>query len=255
LLSSLFFWYFGYLVVGPRAHFVGYYGSLTIKKGGRLYAPKWDGEKGGCLVIVARDVIIEEGGVIDASFCGYRGGAVNCQGESWTGKGKNSRAANGGGGGGTRDLEFSGAGGSFGNKGQRDHRCNESNDSCIGVVGDTYDPFSQLPRTLLGSGGGGNSEHSGGPGGGAVIIRTHSLVYSGTIMSLGEGRSGSGGLVLIVAEHVLGNGRLLAYSINRTGGAGHVIIRSPDARHEMNCDPAARKENNLEFPDLSGLIL
>jgi hypothetical protein len=242
---------------------LGYYGSLTIKKGGYLSPPEWDGQKGGVLVIVAHLLTIEKGGTLSATGHGYRGGErgsekVAYQGESWTGQGKDSRLANGGGGGGSipfipglldfrNELVcFSGAGGSFATQGERATVTEAKYESYVGHPGETYDPFLHVPETLLGSGGGtGCYEYSNGSlvyrggsrGGGAIIIRVHTLRLDGSIWANGElnevyyGGGGSGGLVLIVADHIEGSGIIEARGGlgSCEGGDGHIIIRSPDA--------------------------
>jgi hypothetical protein len=251
-----------------------------------IYPPAWNGKTGGVLVIVADDVTIESYGRLNASR-GYHGGEKRQQGESWTGLGKARCAANGGGGG-CGNSDQGGAGASFGTDG-----CLHADKSDIDpTVGIKYDPFSQIPNTLLGSGGGSSDEETkGGNGGGAIIIRAHTLRNDGEISCIGGdgfvsgsgkyfhgGGGGSGGLVLIVANHVEGSGcitvqggkgglsdeniynyipRSLIFRCGGNGGDGHIIIRSPDAQSistgQMKCKPAAKLENNLDFPDLSSL--
>jgi hypothetical protein len=254
-----------------------YFGELTIKSGATL-TPL---ETNGCLVIVARELTIEPGGCLDATGFGHRGGASCTQGSSWTGKGEKSCMANGGGGGGREHVSdfarFGGAGGSFGSIGGRSFG-DDIDDSYIGRAGDVYDPFSQLPNTLLGSGGGGsahtyqgNVNYLDGNGGGAIIIRAHTLINNGFIKSNGnEGRrsggGGSGGLVLIVADHVRGEGVIQALGgksgsdfemweeiLGGRGGDGHIIIRSPDLSGNMKYTPQPKIEYSLDFPDLSTL--
>jgi hypothetical protein len=148
----------------------------------------------------------------------------------------------------------------------------------VGHPGETYDPFSHVPETLLGSGGGAGCFKSkdgsvgyapGGDGGGAIIIRVYNLRLDGQIYVNGGGDwsacgSGSGGLVLIVADHIEGNGNIHACggAYGSRGGDGRIIIRSPDAHTstifntgQIDCYPAAKIEKNLDFPDLSSLRL
>jgi hypothetical protein len=134
-------------------------------------------------------------------------------------------------------------------------------ESYVGLSGEPYDPFSQIPKSLLGSGGGGSSYGDGCRGGGAIIIRAHTIRIDGTVTTCGAssiGSSGSGGLVLIVAEHVLGDGQIEAAGGYGECGFGPIIIRSPDVRgkFQINAPNAAFKiENNLNFPDLGSLPL
>jgi hypothetical protein len=253
------------------------------------------------MVIVASVLAIEISGSLSVNYEGYSGGHNGHQGESWTGEGKKSRSPNGGGGGssieyktglplGFGDMHFGGAGGSFGTKGEvptvavHQDTYERHYKSYVGQPGETYAPFSSIPRSLLGSGGGASSiDGSGGSGGGAIIIRVHTLINNGTICANGQdglkgskgevgGGGGSGGLVLIVAEHVLGNGTIKAIGgagsttsknpyVDKggRGGDGHIIIRSPDPESilngKMKCTPPAKIVHNLDFPDLSSLQL
>jgi hypothetical protein len=117
-----------------------------------LRPPPWDGTKGGVLVIVAREITIEDSGLINANGCGYRGGrAKHGQGESWNGLGQWSSSPNEGGGGASfapsdDDIRFGGAGGSFATEGS-DAAVNDAKyDSIVGQQGKTYNPFSQECR-------------------------------------------------------------------------------------------------------------
>jgi hypothetical protein len=82
------------------------------------------------------------------------------------------------------------------------------------------------------------------------------------------GGGGSGGLVLIVAENVLGKGEAggistagavqlesSKFTVGGAGGRGHIIIRSPNCSAKLGCFPEPKIENNLDFPDLSTLLL
>jgi hypothetical protein len=245
-------------------------------------------------VILANELTIEIDGLLDASGCGYKGGSISCQGESWTGPGIKERAANGGGGGGSEtadSFQIGGGGGGFATEGSCSSAILNGDKYLpfVGRGGQKYDPFAKIPQTLLGSAGGGGClvslfDHlaaKGGEGGGAIILRVHTLRNNGSIRARGHGGAfsreaggggGSGGLVLIVADRVFGAGSIRAvggdggssptsaksFSAGGSGGDGVILIRSPDAfsvsSGAINCNPLFKLENNLDFPDLGPLI-
>jgi hypothetical protein len=141
----------GTVVLDPPQHGTGSvvmplkYGSITVKEGGILTVRAWEGpeKKGGVLALIINgQLLIEEGGRIDVSGKGFRGGAgagyegnrgkskkalnrtsnFGSQGESTLGIGTFSMACNGGGGGGgcyntNYHSRQGGSGGGFGSAG------------------------------------------------------------------------------------------------------------------------------------------
>ena len=97
------------------------YKNVTIT-GGTLTAPAWNGSTGGILAIKASGTLSQTGGVIDMTGAGYRGATIGCTyrckigyaGQSPSGSGGVSFAANGMGGGGGDKGQDCGCGGGGG---------------------------------------------------------------------------------------------------------------------------------------------
>jgi hypothetical protein len=169
------------------------YESITVKKGGVLTVRAWEGleKKGGVLALdISGWLLVEEGGCIDVSGRGFRGGAVHeiskekpekklnqttnigIQGESGRGPGTFGMGNNEGGGGGAGSCAIAGSfihtwygssGGGFGSAGEAgvppytDGPC--ANNDTVAKGGSIYgseslDDVDMLHHKLLGSGGG-----------------------------------------------------------------------------------------------------
>ncbi len=228
-------------------------GNLTIMAGAYATASAWSGGGGGVAQFSAAGTV-QIDGVLTMNGKGYRGGPALAgagggkQGESYSGVGSVSFAANGGGGGGGDGADSGGAGGGFGSQGQNGHDLSHS------FGGDPYgDPTISSPP-YLGSGGGSSGAQSGavggagGNGGGAIRITAGVIIVNGTISVNGVdgssqlqfpgnyrgGGGGSGGSVWLHANTIsLGSNRVTALggnggygifdgSADRSGGAGGV---------------------------------
>ena len=191
----------------------------------------WSGASGGDLRLEARTLTIHDGGAIDVSGKGYRGG-LSCnvneqcswQGESLGVPGMQAMTPNGGGGGGgmasSKFGSIGGGGGGYGSAGSP---------SCpntylgvrVGGVGGTACPTSValLEEAIhMGAGGGGGSGLSGsaggcgGCGGGSLFLTCERLINRGTILCNGSaggngtgnyssgGGGGSGGAIRLIAK-------------------------------------------------------
>lgn len=209
------------------------YRDVTVRNGGVLTAPAWNGSFGGLLAFRATgSVIVETGGRIEMSRKGFRGGArpggtTSCgraggqQGESINGVGRigvSSANAGGGGGGGPDacigcDGDSPAGGGGYGTPGRTS--INPGNPSTAGRGGVAYGTAELEAEIHLGSGGGESHffGNPGGGGGGAVIVFGRTIrVAGGEIRVDGEDGSqcgrghpsggGSGGAILIGGERV-----------------------------------------------------
>jgi hypothetical protein len=201
------------------------YTDITVNAGGKMTVSAWDGSTGGVLAFrVSGPLDVQEGGSIDASGLGYRGGAgiewgshseSAYQGESYAGEGIRSYLNNFGGGGGGHGGHgnWIGAGGSYGTAGWEDIDINTAGE----VYGD-----SNLNQLFLGSGGGGRQSNwdwcsaPGGSGGGIVAIHAQTITGNGKIHSNGSigtryctgstyesSGSGSGGSMLIETDNFI----------------------------------------------------
>jgi len=220
------------------------YTSVTIDPSGSITASAWDGYTGGIVVFRAETVTINNGGSIDVSEKGYRGGAYGpsnnldgYQGESYLGKsisgtgygfGKMNNAGAGG-------SFICGGGGEYGGyatngsswDGNPDHYARK------GVVYGTAD----LTKIFFGSGGGGQwnggdpDPSDGGDGGGIIIIYANLIVApTDSFLAIGEttngiqygsyeygSSGGAGGSILLYATTIQGGTNFC----RATGGSGN----------------------------------
>ena len=179
------------------------YTSVTINSGSNITAPAWDGYTGGIVVFRAETVTINNGGSIDVSEKGYRGGAYGplnnqdgFQGESYLGKGIGGSSyglgkMNNAGGGGSY---ICGGGGEYGGG---------ATDSDPWNGGETYARKGEiygtadLTKIFFGSGGGGQwngndpDPSDGGNGGGIIIICANLIVApTNSFLAIGETTNG-----------------------------------------------------------------
>ncbi len=178
--------------------------SLWVINGGRVTHES--GNESAMQLMIADDLVIDEGAVIRADGRGYSGGS----------------AADGEGLGGGLTGWYAG-GGSHGGRGGGD-------------TGGTYG----LPSapTTLGSGGAGGGGGRGGDGGGAIrLIVADTLLLNGEIASDGEagvwstgaGGGGAGGSIYVTTGRLLGTGRFHADGGEGTvrgygGGGGRIAV-------------------------------
>jgi hypothetical protein len=199
------------------------YTSVTIDSGSSITAPAWDGYTGGIVVFRAETVTINNGGSIDVSEKGYRGGAYGpnnnldgYQGESYLGKGI------GGAGYGVGKMNNAGGGGSYicGGGGEYGGGATDS-DPWTGS-GDTYARkgvvygTADLTKIFFGSGGGGQwngndpDPSDGGDGGGIIIVYANLIVApTDSFLAIGETTNGI---------------QYGSYSYGSSGGAGGSIF-------------------------------
>jgi len=230
------------------------YRSVTVQRGGVLTTRGWDGNAGGVLHLrVQGELVVEEGGTIDVSGLGYRGGLAHhhnaghlnsAQGESEEGEGGNRAENNGGGGGGGFSGDnwgsAGGGGGGYGTAGEA------VRGRFVGGRGGAALGSADLGgRLRLGSGGGGGrlmqrarvapwggglmQNPNGGNGGGAIDIVARSITIHGVVSASGAdaavgharvrgasgGGGGSGGTVLLRASTIIMLGQVTCI-----GGAG-----------------------------------
>lgn len=223
------------------------YTNVTIS--GKLTAHPWDGNTGGVLAFRAKGDVTLNGGSIDTSYIGFRGGsrintpaAQGKQGETITGVGTLSRMplepGAGGGGGGSNEGGAAAGGGSYRTPG------GSGFDPSYGDPGygaSTLYGSSTLTQLFFGSSGGsGGTDDSawngiafsgrGGNGGGITYIEANSIKGTGSILSKGEKGEDHDG----VADSEQGGGG---------GGAGGSIKLLTD---KINAD-------NITFDVLGGL--
>jgi hypothetical protein len=199
------------------------YTSVTIDPSGSITAPAWDGYTGGIVVFRAETVTINNGGSIDVSEKGYRGGAYGpinnldgYQGESYLGKGIGGSSY------GLGKMNNAGAGGSYicGGGGEYGGGATDS-DPWTGS-GDTYARKGEvygtadLTKIFFGSGGGGQwngndpDPSDGGDGGGIIIIYANLIVApTDSFLAIGETTNGI---------------QYGSYSYGSSGGAGGSIF-------------------------------
>ena len=205
----------------------------TVQVDGRLSAPAWDGACGGLLVLVASSSI-EVSGSLEMAGAGFGGGAQNLEaettgeaGDSWSGVGTKTNAANGGGGGGggksthaCEDCESHGGGGGYGADGGDGERGDPTHGD--GGQGGVEYGSSSMERLFLGSGGGagacdtvaeGGLGGAGGDGGGAIWLRAPEVEVTGVLDVSGE----DGQIACAVEDDWCGTG---AESEAGSGGGG-----------------------------------
>lgn len=200
------------------------YNNVTVQTGGVITADSWDDTLGvGGIVIfdAAGEVKIENGGLIDISSSGFKGGlggnesnASRADTGSTGGSILNSESLNGPlasddcggctspigpsnaggglGGRGSRGLDSAGggAGGSHITKGTAGQSVPQWPNAPGGQPGNSYGT-SDLSKLYFGSGGGGGGKgkdgygDSGGNGGGIIFIKSNKLINNGTITAAG----------------------------------------------------------------------
>ena len=199
------------------------YTSVTINSGSSITAFPWDGYIGGVVIFRAETVTIDNGGSIDVSEKGYRGGPYGpinnrdgYQGESYLGKGI------GGAGYGLGKMNNMGGGGSYICGGGGEHGGGATDSDPWTGSGDTYARkgseygIGDLSKIFFGSGGGGQwngndpNPSDGGDGGGIIIVYADSIVAS-TDSFLANGQTTNG----------IQYG---SYSYGSSGGAGGSIF-------------------------------
>jgi len=226
------------------------YTSVTVDSGSSITAPAWDGYTGGIVVFRAETVTINNGGSINVSEKGYRGGAYGpsynldgYQGESYLGKGIGGSSTYGVG-----KMNNAGAGGSFicGGGGEYGGYATNSTPWDGGV--DTYARkgvvygTADLTKIFFGSGGGGQWDGGddlglpsyGGNGGGIIIIYANLIVApTDSFLAIGETTNG------------IQKGR---FTYGSSGGAGGAIfLHSTTIQGETNFCRATGGSGN-HFP-------
>lgn len=184
------------------------YTSVTIGPGATVTVTPWNGTTGGTLRWkVQAAVTVADGGTLDVSGAGFRGGPVevySCSGggakgfdgESHTGTGNQNNAANGGGGGAGQpgsSQGSAGGGGSYGTVGEAG--VSQGNNNNPGQPGAVYGD-ALLSSLMLGSGGGTGGMDAngtcprqtgpGGAGGGAIEIVALEIVVAGSVRADGQ---------------------------------------------------------------------
>ncbi len=233
------------------------YSALTVAAGQTLSVAAWNGTTGGVLPVRVSGAATIAGD-LSASARGFRGGAGDsggrmcgpgAQGESPTGVGGRSTAANGGGGGGGGGGVFccggsgqspGGGGGAYGAGG-----ANGTGASGAGAGGGAYGDatFTRIHPGGGGGGGGGNCDVASGPGGaggGVILLSATTLAVTGNVVSAGAqgatgggdegaGAGGAGGAIYLAGRTAtITSGRVSApggasnTSGSGTGGAGSV---------------------------------
>jgi len=220
------------------------YTSVIVDSGSSITAPAWDGYTGGIVVFRAETVTINNGGSIDVSEKGYRGGAYGpsngldgYQGESYLGKGIGGSSY------GFGKMNNAGAGGSYicGGGGEYGGYATNSTPWDGGV--DTYARKGEiygtadLTKIFFGSGGGGQwnggdpDPSDGGNGGGIIIIYANSIVaHTDSFLAVGEttngiqqgtytygSSGGAGGAIFLYATTIQGETNFC----RATGGSGN----------------------------------
>ena len=167
-------------------------------------------------MIKCNNLTIKNGGKIDVTGKGYRGGCKYYQGESLNGIGIKSNENNCGGGGGG----YYGGGGGYGTIGQ--------NGDGYGKGGSIYGN-DKLDILYLGSGGGGGGYYgSGGSGGGVIKIMCKNQILiekNANILSNGGyggdlGGGGSGGTIYLICKILSNYGNIYAKGGDSQYGVG-----------------------------------
>ncbi|MCK9370756.1 hypothetical protein M0R04_12675, partial [Candidatus Dojkabacteria bacterium] len=252
-------------VTGAQVRVMKQYTTVTIDSGKTYTAKAWNGTVGGILAYYANTSTTVTGSIsasgvtgllgdssspiAGASTGGFRGGdlitSASKQGESSTGVGSVSTAANGNGGGGATGADASNGGGGGGGG----HATAGGNGRSVGTGvggtgGGTVGAASLSTIFFGGAGGGGNSgdtgnDRSGSSGGGIIIAASLAITVTGSIVSNGgsdgseahfEGGGGAGGSIWIQAQTAtLGTGLITAsggtgFSGTGNGGSGRIHI-------------------------------
>lgn len=226
------------------------YTTVTVNSGSSIGAPAWDGYTGGIVVFRAETVTINNGGKIDVSEKGYRGGAYGpnnnidgFQGESYGGKGIGGSSY------GLGKMNNKGGGGSYICGGGGEYAGGATNSEPWTGSGDTYARKGEtygtadLTQIFFGSGGGGQwngnnpNPSNGGTGGGIIIICANSIIAS-TDSFLSNGKTTSG----------IQYG---SYSYGSSGGAGgSIYLYATTIQGETNfCRAIGGLGNHLPIRD------
>jgi len=229
------------------------YTSVTVEPSGSITAPAWDGYTGGIVVFRAETVTINNGGSINVSEKGYRGGAYGpsndldgYQGESYLGKGI------GGNGYGFGKMNNAGAGGAYICGGGGEYGGGATDSAPWTGSGETYARkgvvygTADLTKIFFGSGGGGQWNGGdaygppsyGGNGGGIIIIYANLIVApTDSFLAIGETTSG-------IQEG--------SYTYGSSGGAGgSIFLYATTIQGETNFCRAIGGSGN-HFPDRAG---
>lgn len=187
------------------------YISVTVH--GTLTCPPWNGQGGGILALVARELSFGSHGKISADGKGFRGGqavaadggpyAWGVPGEGTTGygieRGADPAGRVEGGGGAGHGADGSGGGGGYGGAGEAGLRYQPLSD---GGLGGSSFGMAGLDRLYFGGGGGGSGSHTngaagvgGGAGGGIVFLRVDFITGLGTVSC--NGQSGDNGKLAV----------------------------------------------------------
>lgn len=279
------------------------YSTVTINGSQTLTGKAWNGTTGGLLPLLANTsitvtgILSEQGanrnygpsggGWLSAlNGGGFRGGASNdainsygYQGESSTGTGTTSSAANGmgGGGGGGNNYFNAGGGGGYGTAGNNASGSTATNGSGGGTGG-----VAGLTTMFFGGGGGGatgtagSQKSSGSNGGGVIFLCSPSITITGGITVNGgntspnnyreAGGSGAGGSVLLKGQTIsLGSGLVTSVGgvanddangeIGGAGGVGRIhadYLTSISGTTNPTID--SRQDSSLIIPTSGGLF-
>jgi hypothetical protein len=226
--------------------------DVTVDNGCSITAPAWNGYIGGLVVFRATGITdIKNGGCVNVSYKGYRGGAVGpsynrdgFQGESYRGKGIGGSSY------GLGKMNNAGGGGSYicGGGGEYSGGATDSDPWSGG--GDTYARKGEIYGTndlslfFFGSGGGGQWDgqdtygppSDSGDGGGIIVVYSDSIISSidgfcangETTYGIQRGSytygssGGAGGSIYLIANSIQGDSDFCV----AVGGLGnHVPIR------------------------------
>jgi hypothetical protein len=244
-------------VSGAQVRVLKQYTNVTINTGVTYTAKAWNGSTGGILAFIANGTVTVTGTISanggngssssgahsgGGTGGGFRGGDgfigsppnTGYQGESSTGIGGQSTAANGMGGGGNYDPG-SPEDGSGGGGGHATSGANGIPDGAgaIGGTGGGTGGAADLTTMLFGGAGGGAGTESGaggagGAGGGAIFITGATLTVSGAITAnggsggsaaTGSGGGGAGGSILLKSQTAT-LGSALISAVGGSGGVG-----------------------------------
>ncbi|MFO0652356.1 MAG: hypothetical protein U0326_39420, partial [Polyangiales bacterium] len=198
---------------GAQVVMVQEYTTVNLPSGATLTAPAWDGTTGGILAFDSSDATIN--GTITMSARGFRGRNHGCfyrcgrgfQGESASGLGGVTIAANGagGGGGGQGQDDACGGGGGYGAAGSNGGNggCGACAEACPipgGAAGGATGAANLGTSLFFGGAGGeggadedGGNPGRGGNGGGIVLLRVTTLTVGSSALISSDGEAGSPG--------------------------------------------------------------
>eukprot|EP01105_Mastigella_eilhardi_P022038 TRINITY_DN5397_c0_g1_i3.p1 TRINITY_DN5397_c0_g1~~TRINITY_DN5397_c0_g1_i3.p1 ORF type:complete len:610 (+),score=105.31 TRINITY_DN5397_c0_g1_i3:294-2123(+) len=221
------------------------YLRVVVQSAATLSCEAWNGTSGGMISITAKEIVIAQGGSVDVSGLGFRGGEVVTtdqgeahQGESRQGRGQNALENNycGGGGGDSRCAfgSIGGGGGGNGTCGNPASPNTHRNVTRAGGHGGQANPqvgSNNLADHMGGGGGAGGiyvrgAPGTGGCGGGCVSLAAETVELLGTVVANGSsggcgseyssgGGGGAGGCVRLRAASAKLHGTIAA-----SGGVG-----------------------------------